>query len=89
MMSIVVDIGMKVGTYIAAARPGTVVSVKKDYHMRGTSNYFLDKANYVMVMHDDGTYATYAHILLGTAMVVMSWHAQAHQVSQRDHIFTL
>ncbi|WP_206196653.1 peptidoglycan DD-metalloendopeptidase family protein [Zooshikella ganghwensis] len=64
-----VDIGMKVGTYIAAARAGTVVSVKEDYHMSGTSNYFLDKANYVMVMHDDGTYATYAHILLGTAMV--------------------
>ncbi|MDE1461299.1 peptidoglycan DD-metalloendopeptidase family protein [Spartinivicinus poritis] len=64
-----VDIAMPVGTYIRAAREGVVVQVKEDYHMSGTSGYFLDKANYVKVLHSDGTYAVYAHILLGTSLV--------------------
>ncbi len=64
-----VDIAMSVGTYIAAARDGTVIWVKDDYHMGGRNNYFLDKANFVYVLHVDGTYAVYAHILQGSALV--------------------
>lgn len=64
-----VDIAMSVGTYIAAARGGTVIWVKDDYHMGGSNNYFLDKANFVYVLHEDGTYAVYAHILQGSALV--------------------
>lgn len=64
-----VDVVMPVGTEIVAARAGTVISVKDDYHMSGQNGYFLDKANYVSVLHDDGTYATYAHTLMGSAQV--------------------
>ncbi|WP_027331104.1 M23 family metallopeptidase [Marinimicrobium agarilyticum] len=64
-----VDVVMAVGTEIVAARAGTVISVKDDYHMSGQNGYFLDKANYVSVLHDDGTYATYAHTLMGSARV--------------------
>ncbi|PCI50420.1 MAG: peptidase M23 [Moraxellaceae bacterium] len=64
-----VDIAMPVGTYIGASRAGTVIAVKDDYPMAGTTQYFLDKANYVSVLHEDGTYAIYAHILLGSSMV--------------------
>ena len=64
-----VDIATPVGTYISAARDGTVIWVKDDYHMGGRDKYFLDKANYVKVLHQDGTYAVYAHILLGSALV--------------------
>ena len=64
-----VDIAMEIGTYITAARSGTVIWVKDDYHMGGKKKYFLDKANYVKVLHEDGTYAVYAHILQGTALV--------------------
>lgn len=64
-----VDIAMQVGTYISAARPGTVIWVKDDYAMGGKKAYFLDKANYIKVLHDDGTYALYAHLLLGSALV--------------------
>lgn len=64
-----VDIAMDVGTYLTAVRAGTVVWVKDDYHMSGTTNYFLDKANGIKVLHDDGTFASYAHILMDTAMV--------------------
>ncbi|TYK65178.1 peptidoglycan DD-metalloendopeptidase family protein [Colwellia echini] len=64
-----IDIAMDVGTYITAVRAGTVVRVKDDYHMSGTTQYFLDKANVIMVLHDDGTIASYAHILMDTAIV--------------------
>ncbi|PKI14315.1 M23 family metallopeptidase [Colwellia sp. 12G3] len=64
-----VDIAMDVGTYLTAVRAGTVIWVKDDYHMSGTTRYFLDKANVIQVLHDDGTFASYAHILMDTALV--------------------
>ena len=64
-----VDIAMPIGTNIAAARSGTVIHVKDDYHMGGNTQFFLDKANFVRVLHSDGTFADYAHILMGTAKV--------------------
>lgn len=64
-----VDIALSVGTYISAARAGTVIWTKDNFHIGGAKNYFLDKANYVEVLHDDGTYAIYAHILHGSALV--------------------
>lgn len=64
-----VDIALPVGTHIKAARAGTVIAVKDDYHMGGVDKFFLDKANYVRILHEDGTFALYGHILLGTAAV--------------------
>lgn len=64
-----VDIVMAMTDEIHAARDGIVVMVKDDYHMGGTDPYFLDKANFVTVLHGDDTYAVYAHILLGSALV--------------------
>jgi murein DD-endopeptidase MepM/ murein hydrolase activator NlpD len=64
-----VDIALPVGTPIIAAREGVVIFVKDDYHMGGVNDYFLDKANHIEVLHSDGTFAIYAHILLGTAAV--------------------
>lgn len=64
-----VDIALPIGTDIAAARDGVVAFVRDDYTLGGANTYFLDKANVVYVAHDDGTYATYAHLLLGSAVV--------------------
>lgn len=64
-----VDIALPIGTDIAAARAGTVVFVRDDYAFGGAKKYFLDKANAVYVAHDDGTYAVYAHLLMGSAVV--------------------
>ncbi len=43
--------------------------IKEDYHHSGTSKFFADKANHVAVVHDDGTYAIYAHILPDSTVV--------------------
>lgn len=67
--SYAVDFEMPQGTDITAARDGVVVLIKDNYGFGGESNYFLDKANHVMVFHADGTYAIYAHILQGSVTV--------------------
>jgi murein DD-endopeptidase MepM/ murein hydrolase activator NlpD len=65
-----IDIAMPIGTEITASRPGVVIGMKDDYAYAGTNSaFFYDKANYVRVYHDDGTYATYAHMLMGKVMV--------------------
>ncbi len=63
------DIAMNISDQIHAARDGVVVEVKDDYHMGGVDKYFLDKANFISVLHSDDTMAIYAHILLGSAVV--------------------
>ncbi len=64
-----IDIAANVGTSVVAARSGVVVQVKDDYHMGGVNEYFLDKANYISIIHEDGSIARYVHILLGSAEV--------------------
>lgn len=64
-----VDIAMDVGTHITAAKAGTVFYVKDDYFYSGQKEYFADKANVIYILHEDGTYAAYAHLLGGTAQV--------------------
>ncbi|MFT6310291.1 MAG: murein DD-endopeptidase MepM/ murein hydrolase activator NlpD [Porticoccus sp.] len=64
-----VDIALPVGTPIVAARSGIVIYTKDDYAFSGKSKYFLNKANRVEVLHDDGSYAVYAHLLQGTVSV--------------------
>lgn len=64
-----VDIALPIGTDIAAARDGVVTFVRDDYAFGGANQYFLDKANVIHIVHEDGTYATYAHLLLGSAIV--------------------
>lgn len=75
-----IDIAMNVGTSIVAARAGVVIAVKDDYHMGGVNEFFLDKGNYVSVLHEDGTFAMYGHILLGTAAVKAGDNVQAGQL---------
>jgi murein DD-endopeptidase MepM/ murein hydrolase activator NlpD len=56
------DFGMPVGTPILAARRGEVVEVNDGFTESGVAPAFLDKANAVTILHEDGTFATYAHL---------------------------
>lgn len=79
-----VDIAMPVGTDIHAVREGTVVWVKDDFHMSGRTQYFFDKANVVKILHKDGTFALYAHILMDTAVVKVGDNVVAGQLLARS-----
>ncbi|ABZ93211.1 Metalloendopeptidase [Leptospira biflexa serovar Patoc strain 'Patoc 1 (Ames)'] len=57
-----IDFSLPIGTPIHAARKGTVVSLVKKYTEGGIRKDLLSKANYVMIQHEDGTIANYAHL---------------------------
>ena len=57
-----VDISMSVGTPVYSARDGIVVYVKDDSDEGGEGEQFLEKANYIRILHDDGTYGQYMHL---------------------------
>jgi len=59
-----VDFNCPVATPIVAARPGVVVAVNARAQDGGTSPEFLDdkRANFVIVLHSDGTLGEYMHL---------------------------
>ena len=64
-----IDIAMAIGESVNAVMPGIVADARDDFSMGGAANYFLDKANHITIMHEDGSYAIYAHILYGSLEV--------------------
>lgn len=62
-----VDIPMGEGTPVHAARSGVIMDVANDFFSGGTDDESLEQqANYVRILHDDGTMAVYAHLKLET-----------------------
>lgn len=56
------DFKMNEGTKVHAMRGGTVVAVESKQTEHGNSPAFISKSNYIMIQHDDGTMAMYAHL---------------------------
>ncbi len=74
-----VDFIMPVGNVVCAARPGLVVAVRIDSTKSGTSEEFKNWANYVVIKHDDGTYARYVHLSPNGSLVKIGQIVQARQ----------
>jgi hypothetical protein len=65
-----VDLAMPVGTDIVAARDGVVFDVASTNFKGGPDpEQYADLANLVRILHDDGTYAVYAHLNWNTIRV--------------------
>jgi len=65
-----VDFEMPVGTNIYAARSGVVFDVAGTNFAGGTDpDKYIDNANLIRILHDDGTYAVYAHLNKNTVRV--------------------
>lgn len=63
-----VDIGMPEGTPIYAARGGVIMDVTNDFFRGGRNrDKYLDRANVIRILHDDGTIGIYAHLKLESA----------------------
>jgi murein DD-endopeptidase MepM/ murein hydrolase activator NlpD len=57
------DFGVPVGTPVLAARGGVVMQVQDDYRGSGRELHtFASRANFVRVLHDDGSMGMYAHL---------------------------
>jgi len=58
-----VDFGADAGTPVRAARDGTVMEVEADHDGGGADRATdLDRANFVRILHADGSMALYAHL---------------------------
>ncbi len=58
-----VDIRMPIGTPVHAARAGVVMDVARYFHRAGDDlERHGPRANYVRILHDDGSMALYAHL---------------------------
>jgi len=64
-----IDFEMPVGTPVYAAREGIVVQKEEHYSGGGDSEYFVNRANFVIIRHDDGTLGEYAHLKTGGVIV--------------------
>ena len=56
------DFAADVGTPVYAARAGIVIDTKSDSNTGGPSEDFARQANYVALLHDDGTTGEYYHL---------------------------
>ena len=57
-----IDWNMDENTEIYAARSGYVIEIEQSHKDSGTSKEYLDKANYIKIMHKDGSVGVYAHL---------------------------
>lgn len=57
-----VDIPVPIGTPVLAARAGTVIDTRLGSNQGGMEPTYAGEANYVRVLHDDGTQALYWHL---------------------------
>jgi murein DD-endopeptidase MepM/ murein hydrolase activator NlpD len=64
-----IDIAMPVGTAVHAAREGLVINVAHRFFRGGLEAAISDEANFVQVLHEDGTTAIYAHLQMDTIRV--------------------
>ncbi len=74
------DFAMPEGTKICAARAGVVIGVKQDERRGGPGREYAFRANAIDILHDDGTWANYAHLVYRGARVRVGDRVTAGQV---------
>lgn len=73
------DFGTPVGTPVYAAREGTVVAIRQHNTQGGPSPEFANKANFIIVLHEDGTTGEYFHLQHQGAIVALGDVVKAGQ----------
>ena len=76
-----IDWTMPIGTPIYAAREGRVIHLKEDSNVVGTTEEYTYLANFVLIGHDDGSQANYAHLQQNGVLVeVGDWVSLGQQI---------
>ena len=74
-----IDWSMPVGTTICAARPGVVVGLRQDCSQGGRDLKWKKDYNYILIRHEDGTYATYCHLKQNGVLAHLGDKVALHQ----------
>jgi murein DD-endopeptidase MepM/ murein hydrolase activator NlpD len=75
-----IDLAADVGTPVVAAREGVVMQVENDFEKAGLNRErYGGRANFIRILHDDGTMALYAHLKSEGAMVRVGQRVRAGQ----------
>lgn len=77
--SYALDFNLETGTPIMAARNGIVVEIKEDSNIGGASRSYEDDGNFVLIYHNDGSFANYVHLQQNGALVEVGDHIKAGQ----------
>lgn len=73
------DFDLDIGTPVYAARGGLVVEVKEDSRVGGTAARYGEHGNYILIAHDDGSFANYVHLEPGGSIVEPGVRVEAGQ----------
>ncbi|XDD54844.1 M23 family metallopeptidase [Leptospira sp. WS4.C2] len=57
-----IDFGLKEGDLVTAARDGVVIDTEQKNNEGGFEMKYIHSANYVKILHEDGTIGQYAHL---------------------------
>lgn len=82
-----VDFAAPVGTPVVAARDGVVMQAEARFDEAGADEdeaALLARANFIRVLHDDGTMALYAHLQTGGVLVRTGQHVRRGQTIGRS-----
>jgi murein DD-endopeptidase MepM/ murein hydrolase activator NlpD len=74
------DFKMKKGMAVHAARSGVVTSVTENFKRGGVNKKYYRMANAVIVRHEDGSNAMYAHLMYNGAAVAVGDTVQQGQL---------
>lgn len=74
------DFTMPEGTEIYAARGGVVIDVEESFDEGGASLDYKDKANFVTILHNDGTFADYSHLRKNGSRVAVGQKVRTGQL---------
>ncbi|KRD72791.1 hypothetical protein ASE43_19115 [Lysobacter sp. Root983] len=75
-----VDFAAQIGTPVLAAREGVVMQVESDFDKAGLNREkYGGRANFVRIVHDDGSMALYAHLKADGALVRVGQRVRAGQ----------
>jgi len=74
------DFEMPIGTPIYAAREGIIFSYKYDSDEGGLFSKYKNKANYVIIKHDDGSFGCYWHLKKNGVLVKSGRVAVGQQI---------
>lgn len=79
-----VDVAMPEGSQVLAARAGVVMDVANDFYGGGAKAKNLQRANFVRILHDDGSMAIYAHLQLESVKVAKGQRVEKQQLIGRS-----